>query len=101
MIIDDAYDQVQTLNWCKDNVDIAGLRKSCNSDMDCLKNGKAMCDEDVDCFGITWNSNHKDIPLKLCKSPQMEPILKKGGWRTIMHLKRGKEEIAVIFYYVI
>ena len=94
----DTYGTVQLSKQCKDNIDDKkGLRNKCNSDNECLKNGKPNCDEDPMCFGVAWNTKHKDIPLRFCRSSQMvELATANSGWRTMMNLDRGKDNLSFI-----
>ena len=88
------YDEVLTLQWCKDNKDIDG-REGCMSDAECLQNAKSQCDTDPNCFGVSWLSAHLGQALKICLSKQMVP--KTDGWRTMMKLSTGKQTIWEIF----
>ena len=76
--------------WCADNDDIAG-RQSCNSDEECVANGRKICDLDSQCFGIMWYRNNLAWNLKLCTSHELEAAPKDNNgffhWRTI--LKQG------------
>lgn len=63
-----------------------GSRQGCNSDDDCLEEGNKFCDDNVDCFGITWNTKDIDTDLLKCNSAEM--IAAPDGWDTLM--KNGK-----------
>ena len=78
------YDDPVTTKWCKRNKDVSG-RNGCMTDKQCLLNARRQCDEDTNCFGVSWNSNEKNQDLKLCLSREMVP--KTDGWRTMMKSK--------------
>lgn len=59
---------------CSDsvNIDNPDLRYGCSSDEDCLQNGREYCERNVDCYGIAWNKDDVDQPLKACSSFDLE-----------------------------
>ena len=67
--------------WCVDNENIPG-RNDCESDEECLQNGRTICDTDPNCFGIAWYKNYLPTQLRICRSNEMGP--KTNGWRTMM-----------------
>ena len=67
--------------WCKHNKDVKG-RNACMSDNECLDNARSQCDNDPDCFGVSWYPHYKKQELKLCLSGEM--ARKRDGWRTMM-----------------
>ena len=75
------YSAASAVEWCVNNEDL-DKRNGCNSDEECLKNGREICDTDSNCFGIAWNTNNLGQQLKICRSTTMEP--KADGWRTMM-----------------
>ena len=78
------YGAASAVEWCVDNKDVEG-RNGCESDEDCLQNGRDICDTDPNCFGIVWYTKRANQRLKICRSKDMGP--KTDGWRTIM--KKG------------
>ena len=65
-------------------------RNKCDTDEECLENGRKFCDADPGCFGIGWYSNSKESwwlnqRLKMCTSTKM--AYKTDGWRTFMKLR--------------
>ena len=78
------YDEAVATMWCKDNQGVGG-RNGCMSDDQCLGNARALCDEDPNCYGVTWYENRKEQKLKLCLSREMET--KTDGWRTMMKIE--------------
>lgn len=75
------YGTVKTTEYCVHNEDIDG-RNNCTSDVECLKNGRKLCDVDPGCLGIAWYEPKLQQPLKLCGSTKMKA--KNDGWRTMM-----------------
>ena len=75
------YGAASAVEWCVNNEDVDG-RNGCDSDQKCLQSGRNICDTDHNCFGIAWESNRVDQPLKICRSKVMGP--KTDGWRTLM-----------------
>ena len=69
--------------WCKDGKDGEG-RNRCKNDKQCLDNARGQCDENPDCYGVSWYKPKIDQELKLCSSRDMER--KTDGWHTMMKL---------------
>ena len=76
------YGNPVTTMWCKRSKDVRGIRNGCMTDKQCLDNARSQCDNDPNCFGVSWLPNPKTQDLKLCLSKEMEP--KTDGWRTMM-----------------
>ena len=74
------YADADATKWCKANRDVD--RKGCTSDATCLEEGRKQCDQDPQCFGVSWYSKNTRQALKLCTEPDMAP--KTDGWRTMM-----------------
>ena len=54
-------------------------------DKQCLNNARGKCDNDPDCYGVSWYPNDVGQKIKLCLSKDMAP--KNDGWRTMMKSK--------------
>ena len=52
------------------------------TDEDCLENTRKECDDNPNCFGISWYERYVGQKLRLCLSEEIEP--KNDGWRTMM-----------------
>ena len=77
---------------CVDNEDV-DARNGCASDDECLESGSEICDKDPDCFGVAWNKNRLEQPLKICRSRLLvddpnggRTILKGMYWQTRLRL---------------
>ena len=102
------YGDAKTTEWCVNSEDVEG-RDDCDSDDDCLENGRKLCDKDHKCFGLAWDKNNVKQRLKLCRSNKMGP--KTDGWRTMLIVFReGKfllislnnfKEVHFSFYYML
>ena len=64
-------------------------------DKKCLDNARSQCDNDPDCYGVSWYTKKtiKEQDLKLCLSREMEP--KTDGWRTMMKSEGNHISITV------
>ena len=81
----EGYASAQASSLCKVHKDIEG-RAGCNSDSDCFKKAKMICDDDPSCLGISWNPCRIEQPLKICLSTDTET---NAEWRTMKKLKKG------------
>ena len=70
--------------WCKDNKDVEG-RNGCINDKQCLDNARGQCDNDPDCYGVSYYPKNVEQKLKLCLSRDMEA--KSDGWVTMMKVE--------------
>ena len=76
------YRDPEVTMWCKSSKEVKEIRNECMTDKQCLENARSQCDNDPNCFGVSWLPNPKTQDLKLCLSKEMEP--KTDGWRTMM-----------------
>ena len=73
---------MQPKKLCYHNDDLEG-RFNCASDDECLEKGSQICDDDPNCFGVTWNEKQPfDEPLKFCRSTSL--VDDNDGARTIL-----------------
>jgi len=82
------YDKSISTKWCKSNKGVDGIRNGCMDDKQCLDNARGQCDNDPDCYGVSWYQNDIGQKIKLCLSRDMEP--KNDGWRTMMKSEARK-----------
>ena len=85
------YGKVQSNVICKDNKDVEG-RNYCMSDEECIKSVRIQCDNDPNCFGVSWFPHRRTQPLKLCLSNEL--VRKSDGWRTAMKATADGTELA-------
>ena len=83
-VVNVEYGSASADEWCVEG-EATDVRNGCKSDVECLKNGRTVCDTDPDCFGIAWYTKLDTQRMRICRSKSM--VDKNDGWRTIM--KKG------------
>ena len=84
------YGDPEVTRWCKSSKAVKEIRNECMTDKQCLDNAQSQCDNDPNCFGVSWLPYSKTEDLKLCLSKEMEP--KTDGWRTMMKLEGNQKK---------
>lgn len=88
IVVSDDYLTVEKNHLCIEEDDTnSTLRNTCDSDEECLQNGRQFCEGNPDCYGIAWYDDppEYDQAIKYCKSQDNSTRVNKG-WSTQMKI---------------